>query len=110
MISSKLYDLLKFVAQILLPALGTFYFTLAGVWGLPAAEEVVATIVAVDTFLGVTLQLSSEKYKRKRRGTGKMNVRETADGMKYDLELDGDPEDLVNKDQVIFKIDGRKIG
>jgi hypothetical protein len=60
--SSKLYDQLKFLAQVVLPALGTLYFTLAGIWSLPAAEQVVGTIVAVDTFLGVLLHLSTNKY------------------------------------------------
>lgn len=60
--SSKVYDVLKFVAQILLPALGTLYFALASIWGLPYAEQVVGTITAIDTFLGVILGISSNKY------------------------------------------------
>ena len=60
--SSKVYDILKFVAQILLPALGTLYFALASIWGLPYAEQVVGTITAIDTFLGVILGISSNKY------------------------------------------------
>lgn len=60
--SSKVYDILKFIAQILLPALGTLYFALASIWGFPYAEQVVGTITAVDTFLGVVLGISSSKY------------------------------------------------
>ena len=102
--SNRTYDRLKFVAQILLPATGTLYFSLAGIWGFPSAEEVVATIVAVDTFLGVFLQLKSERYKRKRVGTGKMNVRDHGDKTMYDLELDGDPGELAGKDKVVFDV------
>lgn len=61
---SKVYDILKWIAQILLPALGTLYFALAGIWGLPYSEQVVGTITAVDTFLGIILGLSSSRYNR----------------------------------------------
>lgn len=60
--SNKTYDILKWIAQILLPAIGTLYFALAGIWGLPFAEEIVGTIMAVDTFLGVILGISTKKY------------------------------------------------
>lgn len=60
--SSKVYDVLKFLAQIVLPALGTLYFALASIWGFPYAEQVVGTITAIDTFLGVILGISSTRY------------------------------------------------
>ena len=60
--SNKLYDVLKWIAQILLPAVGTLYFALANIWGLPYAEQVVGTITAVDAFLGVLLGISSKQY------------------------------------------------
>lgn len=58
----KVYDVLKWIAQYLLPALGTLYFALAGIWGLPFGEQIVGTIVAIDTFLGVLLGISSNTY------------------------------------------------
>jgi len=61
--SNKTYDCLKWIAQILLPALGTLYFALAGIWGLPYGEQIVGTITAIDTFLGVLLGISSANYK-----------------------------------------------
>ena len=61
--SNKTYDVLKWIAQIFLPAVGTLYFALASVWGLPYSEQIVGTITAVDTFLGVLLGISSAKYK-----------------------------------------------
>lgn len=61
-ISNKTYDILKFIAQIVLPAVGTLYFALAKIWGLPYGTEIVGTITAVDTFLGALLGLSSNKY------------------------------------------------
>lgn len=63
-LSNKTYDRLKWVAQYLLPALGTLYFTVSGIWGLPYGEQVVGTITAVDTFLGVVLGVSSAEYQK----------------------------------------------
>lgn len=62
--SNKVYDVLKWIAQILLPALGTLYFALAGIWNFPYAEAVVGTITAVDTFLGVILGISTINYNK----------------------------------------------
>lgn len=61
-LNNKAYDTLKWIAQILLPALGTLYFTLSKVLNLPFASEVVGTISAVDVFLGAILGLSSMEY------------------------------------------------
>ena len=62
--SNKLYDALKFIAQIVLPALGTLYFALAGIWGWPFGEQVVGTITAVDTFLGIVRGISTAQYNK----------------------------------------------
>lgn len=62
--SNKLYDVLKFIAQIVLPALGTFYFAIASIWGLPYAEQIVGTITAVDALLGALLGISTMQYKK----------------------------------------------
>jgi hypothetical protein len=62
-LSNKTYDCLKWIAQILLPAVGTLYFALAGIWGFPYAEQIVGTITAIDTFLGCLLGISSMRYK-----------------------------------------------
>lgn len=64
-LNNKTYNILKWIAMILLPACGTLYFALAGIWGLPYGEQVVGTITAVDTFLGVILGLSSTQYNKK---------------------------------------------
>ena len=61
-LSNKLYDVLKWIAMYLLPALGTLYFALASIWGLPYGEQVVGTITALDTFIGVLLGISSTQY------------------------------------------------
>lgn len=63
--SDKLYNILKYVAQIALPALGTLYFVLAGIWNFPYGEEIVGTITAIDTCLGSLLLISTAKYNAK---------------------------------------------
>lgn len=63
--NNKVYDILKWIAQILLPALGTLYFALAGIWDFPYAEAIVGTITAVDTFLGIILGISTIQYNKK---------------------------------------------
>ena len=62
--SNKLYDILKWIAMVVLPAIATLYFALAGIWGLPYGQEIVGTITAVDTFIGVILGISSMQYKK----------------------------------------------
>ena len=64
MLSDKLYNILKWIALIFLPAAGTLYFTLSQIWGLPLGEEIVGTIAAVDTFLGVLLGISTAQYNK----------------------------------------------
>ena len=63
-LTNKAYDVLKFIAQILLPALGTLYFALAKIWGFPYAAEIVGTISAVDAFLGALLGISTANYNK----------------------------------------------
>lgn len=63
--SNKVYDILKFVAQIVLPALATFYVAIAGIWGLPFGEEISGTVMAVDTLLGAVLMISTNQYNKK---------------------------------------------
>lgn len=62
--NNKTYDILKWIAQYALPAFGTLYFALADIWGLPYGEEIVGTVVAVDTFLGVILGISTANYNK----------------------------------------------
>lgn len=63
--SNKVYDTLKWIAMYLLPALGTLYFALAGIWRLPYGEQIVGTITAIDTFLGVILGISTTQYNKR---------------------------------------------
>lgn len=62
--SNTVYDVLKYIALIVLPALGTLYFALAKIWGFPYGAEIVGTISAVDAFLGALLQISTNEYNK----------------------------------------------
>lgn len=106
MITGKLYDWLKYLAQIALPAFGAFYVAIAALWGLPSAQEVAGTVLAVDTFLGVLLGISQVNYnKSDARFDGEINVAETAEKKQFSLDLKGDPEEeLENKDELRFKV------
>lgn len=63
-LSNKVYDILKWIAMVVIPAVGTLYFALAGIWGLPYGEEIVGTLTAVDTFIGVILGISTVQYNK----------------------------------------------
>jgi len=102
--SNKTYDRLKFLAQILLPALGTLYSALAVIWGLPGAEKVVGTILAVDTFLGVALQLSSNKYQATAfDGTIEMGPADQ-DGRTFGVSLPVSAEHMEQASEIRLKV------
>jgi hypothetical protein len=63
-LTNKVYDVLKWIAMIVLPALGTLYFTIAGIWDLPYGEQVVGTITALVTALGAILKISTAQYNK----------------------------------------------
>ena len=66
--SNETYDFLKFIAQIVLPAIGTLYFALAGIWGLPYGEQIVGTLTAIDAFMGAVLKISTDQYNSENKG------------------------------------------
>lgn len=63
-LDSKTYDILKWIALVVLPAIGSLYFGLATIWGFPYGEEVVGTITLIDTFLGALLGISTNNYNK----------------------------------------------
>ena len=63
-LSNKLYDILKWITLICIPALATFYVALSGVWGWPFADQVAKTATAVCTLLGALLGISTAEYNR----------------------------------------------
>jgi len=63
-LDNKTYDILKWIAMVVLPALGTLYFALSSIWGLPYGEQIVGTITAIDAFLGALLGVSTNNYNK----------------------------------------------
>ena len=62
--SGKIYDVLKYVAMFFLPALAVLVKTVFAIWGLPYGDEISATIVAINAFLGACLGISSISYQK----------------------------------------------
>lgn len=109
-LKNRTYDVVKFVALILLPALGTLYFGLSQIWGFPNGEEVVGTVVLLETFLGALLGISKKTYDQSpMKFDGQINVVDTPEKLTYDIVLGMEPEDLRYKDEVTLKIDGPNV-
>lgn len=103
--NSRLYDFLKRLTQIILPAFGTLYFALSEIWGFPSGAEVVGTITAVVTFLGVVLGLSTSAYNQSEaRFDGTIDVFEDDGSKQFMLNLDEDPYFLEQKGEILFKV------
>ena len=101
-LDSKVYDILKWVAQIVLPAAGTLYFALSTIWGLPYGEQVVGTLTAIDAFLGALLGVSIAKYE----GDGVLRV-DTSNAEKdiYRFDLNMPLDEVKTKKQLSIKVD-----
>lgn len=104
-ISNKAYDLLRFVAVIVLPAIGALYFGLAQIWGLPKAEEVVGTITVVDAFAGLLLRTLRKSYENSdARYDGAIVVLPGEDEDTSLLNVSLDPAAIADKDEVLVKV------
>jgi len=104
--SSGAYDVLKKIAMVWLPAAGTLYFALAQIWHLPSPEEVVGSIVAVDTFLGGVLHLSTTSYNNDpNRTAGTLELIPGEDGTNLRI-TSLDTQKLLTQPEVTFKMSG----
>jgi len=99
------YSVLKKSATIILPALATLYFALAQLWNFPEPEKVVASITAVNTFLGVLVQISKKSYYASgQQYAGEIQVQEVGNKKIASLVVDGDPEDILSMKEATFRI------
>lgn len=101
--SNKTYDVIKWIAQYLIPAAGTLYAALSKIWGFPYGSEVVGTLSAIDIFLGAVLGISSASY----QGEGTLEIHSDAEDNKdiYRLALNVPVESLADKKTVTFKVE-----
>lgn len=109
LMSDGAYNKLKFLALLLIPALGALYFGLAQIWHLPKAEEVVGTVAVLDTFLGVLVRYAAASFdKSDEKYFGEITPEVTQDGRKvFSLDLNAHPEVIENKSEVVFKVNSQ---
>ena len=102
-ISDKTYNRLNNTVKLILPALGTLYFTFANVWGLPYGEQVVGSIAALTVFLGVVLTLAKKVWSQTADG---QIVVDQSDPTKdvYSLEMGIPLEDIASKKQITLNV------
>lgn len=105
LLSDGMYNKIKWTAQYFLPAVGTLYFALATIWGLPAAEQVLGTVTALDIFLGAILGLSKKSYEQSDAKYDGALIVDTRDDTKdvYRLEVDT-LDDVPNKNEITLKV------
>lgn len=100
---NKVYNVLKWIAMVVLPAVSAFYCAIAAIWGLPYAEQIVGTIAAFDTLLGALIGISSHSYK----GDGTLLVDRTdPDGREvYRFDLGPNLENLEHGSKFVLRVD-----
>lgn len=104
-LTSKTYNNLKYAVQIVLPGLGTLYFTLAGLWGLPYGEQVVGTITAIALFGGLLIGLDKYRYEKSgEKYDGSMKVDPSADE-EFMLEFKKELPDLAGNKEIVLRVD-----
>lgn len=105
-LNNKVYDVLRWIAQFLLPGLAALYFALSDVWGLPYTGEVVGSIVALDTFLGTILGISTLNYNKAQVNAGYMYGAEVTVDWPEDTpkptRLSGNTYDILKWTVMIF--------
>lgn len=108
------YNVLKFIAQILLPAVATLYAALGPIWNLQDVEQIVATVSAIDTALGLILARSSQKYVPPlivpKQTDGRLLVDKTNPTKDtYSFELTTPLDTLDQKDHIVLEVGARTM-
>ena len=104
--SNSTFDVLKRAAELGLPALGALYFALAQIWGLPYGEQVVGTVAAVNTFVGVIVVIARNQYNNQDgMYDGDLLVSKNSDdAVSYMMELNHDPEEILGQTEFRLKV------
>jgi hypothetical protein len=110
--TNTVYNSLKWIALVFLPAAGALYFGLGQLWAFPKIEEVVGSVTVVETFLGLLLRKSAVDF-----GTAKtvgdaivvQNSEGVAVGMKFTVDASADPVILEEKKVVQFAVKREQI-
>lgn len=105
LLNNKQYDIIKYLTVVFLPSVGTLYFALSQIWGLPYGEAVLGTLAAIQVFIGATMSFATKRYEESgEKYVGEINVTEAPDKTLFSLDLKDEPESLKNKDEAIFKV------
>lgn len=109
--SDAIYNFLKWMAQIVLPAGATFYLTIGDLWDLPNPDKVSGTIVAFDTFLGVVLLITNKAYNNSpSKYDGVIDVKDIEDGPKvYKLLVNTAVDEIDQKEQLVLKVNKPEV-
>lgn len=102
-ISNKTYDILKAIAQYILPAIATLYFTLASIWNLPYVEQVLGTLTVIDGAIGALIGIASKTYSKSKDGTLHIDT-SNPEKDTYNFELDIPLEELANRNSLNLKV------
>lgn len=108
-LNNVVYDVAKDAALIYLPAFSVMYATLATLWGWPAVDQVVGTIIAFDTFLGVVLKISTKSYNNSAKSTDGRFIVDQSDPTKdiYTLDVTTPLEDVADANKITLKVDNQ---
>jgi hypothetical protein len=102
--SDKMYNRLKWLVQVAIPAFAALYFGIASIWGLPNAEAVVGTAAIIATFLGALIGISARQYVKADLADGQIVVVPTEEGQTLSLQLEKTPEELATMPRVSFRV------
>lgn len=103
--SNKVYDGLKWVSFVLLPALGAAYFALSQLLGLPFGVEVVGVLAILDTLLGTLLRKSTQQYENSdAKYDGAVVIAANAETGNSDLNVSLNPQALASKREITVRV------
>jgi hypothetical protein len=103
-LSDVTYERVKWIIAIVIPAAGTLYFALATIWGFPAGQQVLGSLIAVQAFLGALFAISTQQYRNSDvRFDGSVTISETDD--KHIVAVEGiHPSEMAKKNEVVLKV------
>lgn len=102
-ITNKVYDVIKWIVVIIIPAIITLYSSLASIWGFPYAEQITATLAAIEVFLGVVMKISTASYNKTYDGVLHVDTVSDEETDRYLFEVN-DLDNISNRDKITLKI------
>jgi hypothetical protein len=101
--NNKIYDALNNVVKLVLPGIGTLYFTFASIWHLPYGEQVVGSFAALATFLGLVITVAKRSWSTDMDGTLSVDVSDPSKDV-YSLSVNVPLDELAQKDALAIKV------